>query len=383
MAALFPLRLALAFTGLTVMLTLLRGGGLSGANIWHKETKQYFLFYAAMCAGIPFAVHRGRTFDVAVTAYAVNILYFVMFLVHVNTWARFKRLLLVILVAAFVFSYFETTLGDFRLGRYVRSGSRMYDSNDVAFVGVSFLPFLLAVALGRFGKLSRTVASLVALSVVLLSLYTGSRGGFLGLVTFFVLFLGLPIPQVGRGRKMMLVACALVAALANIEKIDVDRFLTIASPQEDYNMSDEWGRKELWKRGIILFMGRPLTGVGADNFSEAIGTMRDQEGLIPKWQPSHNSFVQVLAETGMFGALGFFLLIVSCVKALNRLRRSDHSLTHADMGILPGVLQVGFIAQLVSAFFLTQAYSILLTLSFAVATSLSAIADRGREPPRA
>ena len=382
-AALVPLRPALGLTVLTLLVTAIRPAGLNFAAAWRKETKLYFVFYAAMCAGIPFAIHRGRTFDVAVMGYVVNMAYFVMFLVHVNSWERFKRVLLVIMMAALVFCFFETTLGSFRLGRYFIRGGTMYDPNDIAFVGVSFLPFFLVIVLAKFGSLARIAASLGVLFTILLALYTGSRGGFLGLAIMFVLFLGLRIPQVGRGRKLMMAAVLAVVTLVNIDKIDVERFQSIASPGEDYNAYDEWGRKEIWKRGIILFLYHPLTGVGADNFSEAIGTMRQEEGLIPKWQPSHNSFVQVLTETGMFGIGAYVLLIVACLKGLNRLRRAESSVTHQELGVFPGILLIGFIAQLVSAFFLTQGYSIFLTLSFAVAASLVAIADGSREPMRA
>lgn len=382
-SALVPLRLALVFTGLTALLTIGRGTGLNAASVWCRESKLYFAFFAAMCAGIPFAVHRGRAFDAVVMGYIVNMMYFVMFLLHVNSWARFKRVLMIIMVSALLFAYFETTLGDFRVGRYYRESSTMYDSNDVAYVALSFLPFLLSVGLGRFGTVTKGTATLGALSLILLALYTGSRGGFLGLAVMFVLFLGLRIPQMSGWRKLLMVAVLLLVAITNADKMNVERFMSIVSPGEDYNMSDEWGRKELWKRGIIVFLHHPLTGVGAENFSEAIGAMRSEEGLIPKWQPSHNAFVQVLTETGIFGFSAFVLLIVACLKGLNRLRRTDFSATYSEIGALPGILQIGFIAQLVSAFFLTQGYSIFLTLSFAAASSLTAIAGERREALRA
>src|SRR5690606_20151216 len=110
-----------------------------------------------------------------VMGYLVNMVFFAMFLLHVNTWARFRRMLLVILAGALMFAYFETTLGDFRGGRYHRLGSMMYDPNDVAFVVISFLPYVLGVVLGIFGGLTKGVAGVGVLSLILLNLYTGSR----------------------------------------------------------------------------------------------------------------------------------------------------------------------------------------------------------------
>jgi O-antigen ligase len=101
--------------------------------------------------------------------------------------------------------------------------------------------------------------------------------------------------------------------------------------------------------------------------------MRVQESEIPYWQAAHNSYIQILTETGAFGGIAFVALILACLKTFNGFRRDPGSLQHVGLHVLPGMLLIGFMSLLVSAFFLSQAYSIPFTLFFALAASLKRI----------
>jgi O-antigen ligase len=250
----------------------------------------------------------------------------------------------------------------------------MFDPNDVAYVELALLPFALCVLLGRFGTLGKLMALASALLGVLVALYTGSRGGMLGLLTFILLFLSLRLGSVTAVHKTALLAVLVVAALLNIEKINVERYLTLTNLGEDYNLSDEWGRKDVWKNGLLIFLRDPLTGVGPNNFAQAIGESRKARGLVEKWQAPHNSFVQILVETGIFGAVAFGLLISACLRTFWRLHHLKDPTGTDELPLWGGALFVGFVGQLVSAFFLTMGYSVFFTLFFAISTSLRLIA---------
>jgi O-antigen ligase len=206
-----------------------------------------------------------------------------------------------------------------------------------------------------------------------LTLYTGSRGGLVALTTMFVLFTVLRTAKVRMWHKAFLLLTLVGLAWFNLDRINVERYRTIGNLGQDYNLSDEFGRSQLWQRGFQIFLRHPLTGVGADNFGEAVGTMRSQENVTPYWQAPHNSYVQVLAETGLFGTVTFVALIVTSMATFNRLRRNAAGASR-DFTALPGLLFVGFCALLVSASFLTQAYSVFFTLYFAVAGAVPVIA---------
>jgi O-antigen ligase len=156
----------------------------------------------------------------------------------------------------------------------------------------------------------------------------------------------------------------------NSQKINIDRYRTLGSIENDYNFQ-AGGRTDIWKRGITLFTMHPLTGVGVDAFPKALGDMRAAEqNTLPRWQAAHNAYILVLTETGIAGSAPFLGLIIVCLLTFNRIRRSSASIEDKDLAALPGLLFVGFAAQLVAAVFLSQAYSMYFTLAFAMSGAL-------------
>jgi O-antigen ligase len=379
MPGLVPFRPALVCTVLTLMVTWARSRVPAQELLKLRETRLYLLLYAAMIGSIPFSVYRPDSFEVVILQYIVNIVFFFLFLVHVTTLARFKRVATVLALSLFIFTLFGFVNGEFVEGRY-STGGLMYDPNDVAFVELSLLAFAVWILIGPFGVVLRALALAAVLSGILLTLFTASRGGLLGLVIFFLLFLWIRVPTVGKSFKAIVAAAILVAVVVNTDKLNLDRYRTLTSIEDDYNF-EEFGRADIWERAIRLFLARPLTGVGVNGFPAAIGTMRQDEKLLPRWQTAHNSYLLILTETGIIGGGAFVLLIFTGLKTFNRGRRAGSSFENTDLASLSGLLLIGFIAQLVAAMFLSQAYSMFFTLAFALSGALNRMADRGQTVP--
>ena len=380
--ALASLRLAIVFTALTSLVTMFRSGQESGSSPFRlRETKLYLSFFIVMVVGIPFSVYRRGSFEFVILVYTANVAFYFLFLAHVNTLDKLRRIVFILVLSSLIFTLAGLLQGEFRDGRYF-TGSTMFDPNDTAFVELSFLCFGLCVLLGTYRKLSKALALVSVLASVILALYTGSRGGLLGLATMILAFMLLRIPKIEKSHKVtMLVVVGLVLA-ASFSKLNVERYLTLSDLDNDYNASDEFGRSQIWARGFQLFLQDPLTGVGVREFSKAIGDMRQTEGkVIPEWQAPHNSYVEVLTETGLFGILAFLSLILTCLGTLNALRRSPGSLGESPPSPFPGILLIGFMAQLIGAMFLSQAYSMAFTLFFAASAAMKQIASaRALEP---
>ena len=374
-------RPAVLFTALTVVTTLLLRQPSESGVFRMSETRIYLWFYAAMVVGIPLGIYARRSFDFVVTAYVMNVIFFLLFVHHVNSVARFKRVVVTLAFAAVTFALLGLAYGDFFSGRYA-TVSTMFDPNDVCFVVISLLPFPVAVLLGPYSTITRLLALVGAGAGVLLALYTGSRGGLLGLTTFLLLFLVMRIPGVGKPRKIILIVALVAAAAMNTEKINLERYLTIGELSEDYNAVEETGRATIWKRGMAIFAAHPLTGVGADNFQEAIGTWRRERDMRPLWQSAHNSYVQVLTETGILGASAFLALIVTSVATLISLTGRARLLIGSGLEAVAPVFLTAFIAQLFIAFFLSQGYSVLFVLVFAATAALRRITEPLTDPSR-
>jgi O-antigen ligase len=380
LAFLEPARPALSLTILTTLVTALAGFG-DRAGWRTKEAKLYLAFFVILCLGIPASIYRRASFEFLILGYVTNVAYFLLFLVHVTSLERLKRIVLVIALATLAFNLVWIGGGGFRSGRYMGGGA-MFDPNDTAFVEVSLMSFGLCVVLGRYGCLAKLLSLASVLLSLLLSLYSGSRGGAIALAVWVLLFLTVRVANVSKVRKILIVAAGSALAFVNADKINVERYMTIFSLEEDYNVSDEYGRTDIWKKGLAALADSPLTGVGADCFSEAIGMERQRLGGPGKRQTAHNSYVQVATESGVFGAAAFLLLVGGCVGNFNRVRRR-RDLAGGEFATHATLCLVGFGGLVTAAFFLSQGYSTLFTLYFAVSASLRWISTEAAAAPAA
>src|SRR5262249_40234189 len=119
---------------------------------------------------------------------------------------------------------------------------------------------------------------------------------------------------------------------------------------------------------IKVFMERPLTGVGAGQFKNY-----NPPGRRERWRETHNSLLQVAAETGIFGLLAFSFLIYRTANAATLTRRMlkrptsagaqpalDAVLPSADRASLYAhtvAMTAGLVGWFVAAMFASVAYS--------------------------
>ncbi|MBW4049140.1 MAG: O-antigen ligase family protein [Proteobacteria bacterium] len=149
------------------------------------------------------------------------------------------------------------------------------DPNDLGLLFVAVLPMACYLC-ARAGFLGR-LFWLAGVALLLYGIYlTNSRGAFLAVMVIagvYVwhkrgLFSALVLGTVGMMGLMMLPTRA--------QDIDVDD-------------PSAFGRVDAWYEGLHMFRTHPLFGVGAGNFTDY------------NYLTAHNSFVLVLAETGLFG----------------------------------------------------------------------------------
>jgi O-antigen ligase len=374
--ALAALRPAFVLTFASLVLAVVQNQGGDTSPFRRRETKLFLFFVAAMMVSTPFGIYPRRSFEYLV-GYVVNVIFFLLFVHHVHSVARFKQIVLTLVITALAFATLGLSQGEFYDGRYA-TVSTMFDPNDLGFVVISLLAFPLIALLGRFSIGSKLLAMVAVMCGLLLVLFSGSRGGLLGLATFLLLFLVLPVSSVGKPRKVLIIVVLAAVTVLNADKINVERYLTIREIGQDYNVTDEEGRAMVWKRGLDIFRMHPLTGVGVENFGEAIGTVRLEMNERPRWQAAHNSYLQVLAETGILGSFAFLALLISSLSTLLTLARRRQALAGTGLESVPVLLLVGLVAQLVTAFFLSQAYSVLFCLTVAVPAALRHLAQSAK-----
>lgn len=262
----------------------------------------------------------------------------------------------------------------------------MYDVNDLALHLNMCIPMILYFSVSSRRKWAR-IALWGLLGVFAVSiLMTQSRGGFLTLG-----MLGIVALVRMRGASIWMRAFPFAFLLVTyplLPEATQARLKTLFSPKDDYNFESEEGRIEIWKRGLGYVAARPIVGVGNSNFLTAERTIsaRSREDNFGG-KVSHNSFVEVAAETGIPGFLLYVAALIATVVTAFRLardlaRRKDA--VSQDAGAVASALGISIFCFFIGGFFLSMAHMQFLMTLLATVAGLNALTlrqQRLEQPP--
>ena len=206
-------------------------------------------------------------------------------------------------------------------------GSAWGDSNGVAAVFVMFLPVALAkLYTSENRKAYWRAAGIVAIMVALI-VCTKSRGGLVGLVVAVAAYAFFA----GNVRKIVVAAVLmLLAAMPFATEAYLERMKTMQS-SETLDGSGK-SRLVLWEAGLMVFADNPLFGTGFLTYPQAKMEYKhrflDLDEEFHSWvfreeakKVTHNTYIQILSDCGLFGAVPFMLLISGAVLSGMRARR--------------------------------------------------------------
>ena len=143
------------------------------------------------------------------------------------------------------------------------------------------------------------------------------------------------------------------------------------------------GRSDLWRVGWQVFTGHPLIGVGIGNFQiveahyvltpgsiSRIAYITDVPYLV------HNTYLQLLAETGVIGLLAFALAVCACMRATWRAAVAFEARGRPEYADLARAVLMGTIGMLVAMFFITDGDDTRLWVLLAIGPVLLSAASR-------
>lgn len=242
-----------------------------------------------------------------------------------------------------------------------------FDANDLALYLVTIMPFIFTRLLVSSKKVKLLLFPLVAVFLFGIIL-TGSRGGFLGLLTIVLTMLVQKFPKNDGNyikrfsiKKILLISLAAIIMYQLAPDTYWDRISTMLNPSDDYNVDDERGRIAIWGQGLDMVMQYPW-GVGVAVFASAQGML-----MGGYYQTAHNSLIQIAGELGVLGLLLYLLLFLTVVKDLKKLSKNNSSNVPIHIKYNALGIRVGLFAFFVSSFFLSQAYSPLLYVLYILA----------------
>lgn len=339
------------------------------------QTKTYTYLVVAMLLSVPFSYYPGGSIS-EIFGYSAVVISFFLFYQLADSLERLRMLLLSYCAgtAAYaVFMSFPESTGNARM-----SFGSMFDPNDMAFYLISIFIFNLAFISKDNSRVIRLLAGISFLICSIVILQTGSRGGlisFLAVIGCLLLTRHRAV-KISMVKRMALLAAVLVSALSL--NTDFERYKTLSDLKNDYNITDETGRLSIWKTGIGLMLAHPVTGVGLGRFPEAVGLDRERRGLdSARWQTAHNSLIQIGAEVGVAGLLLFCLLSCRAYKIFGRIAEQSRNDALAQISRMA---RIGFLGHLLSAMFLSQAYSVYWAFYIALSAVLGNLFSREAHP---
>jgi putative inorganic carbon (hco3(-)) transporter len=202
-----------------------------------------------------------------------------------------------------------------------------------------------------------------------------SQAGYLALVAV----MGVALLVSGPVRRQVLVAVAVFALLTTAYYTFVTQPTAITTLTSEENTG---ARESLWKVGTKVFVDHPIAGVGAGNFvvvernytASNIDLPRIDQ--IAKGELVHNSYLQVAAELGIVGLLGFLAILASALAASFRAARVFAVTRDRELELLSLGLFLGTLGMLIAYFFATNQYEKQLWLMLALGPASLAIARR-------
>jgi O-antigen ligase len=298
----------------------------------------------------------------------------------VLTWKEFKRVMVVMGLAAVV----NVLTGRFFMSEvYERltmgaASTSIGNSNDYAAHMILVLPFLLWVVLNPKRGVVFRLGALGAISYgVYMILATGSRGG---LVALIVAFLFIMFRSPGRQRLGIIIAgvVGLLSLPAVVSPQTLRRVLTFSanSDMQEAVESQEI-RQYTLKKSIEFTVTHPIFGIGPGQFRNYEGKTSRQEGKHGAWLETHNTYMAAMADCGIPAGIAFMLGVASTFLLLNRVyRQARGDPKYREIAAAALCMMTSMVGFAVAITFLTKAYWFYLPAMTGLAIALNFAAQR-------
>jgi O-antigen ligase len=322
----------LALLGLTISILLYRRKIASGGWV----SAGMFLFLGIALLSRLWSTWPEHSSEVTADLIKYVAIYFVMLNV-LDSPSRLRMMMLTIVGAALI-----PTVGAIKgyiLGEYLVEGNRAAwisifgNPDDLAYYLTAATPMALALREMTQSKFQRALL-LLTVGLYGAAIFLGaSRGGILTLAAVVLIWW---VRELRRGRIGAWVLIAITAALLFVPTHVWSRTKTLTDYREDTSaMGRIWTTQAGWK----MFLTAPWGGLGAGTFAMNYPSYAppDAETDIAAMAP-HNSFIQVLAEDGLFALAAYLLAIGAGFYLSRRHGEGDDPLAAGAAGIQGAIL---------------------------------------------
>ena len=261
-----------------------------------------------------------------------------------------------------------------------RLTSTIRDPNVLAAILVGGFSLAGAAILALRGLTGPRLAASVAAALCVSALFlTGSRGG---IICFGVALL-VAVLIAGRWRAKLALIAVLIAGgslayFALYAPPEIRERLGNATQGE---IEQQEGRFTLWAVGWRVVQEDPVIGIGAGNFKEVAvehvlepGTVFRTDRVIDNPGGVHNTYLQLLTETGVIGLALYLAIVLSSLAAGLRAARTFERIGDWRMEIMARGTVVAMTGVLAANFFISQDSGKVLWLLLALGPALLGVA---------
>ena len=245
------------------------------------------------------------------------ILLFYLIVNNLRTPKQVERIFIPVFLAA-AFVSIEGILENWGLGVLVTRGERppeifsfLGNPNYIAQYLITVLPLSIILSVFANSKVKKTLSALVSAILIFCLFLIFSRGAWLGFLVS-LMFLGfiLPLPKL-----KLRISAKWVIPLLLIVVLLVSYFVLTTQQFQQELFRRIPARIINWKTALLMIRAHPILGSGIGNlyfvlpryllpqFHEILPMQRIAE--------SHNDYLHIWAETGIFGLLAFLWLIIA------------------------------------------------------------------------
>lgn len=291
----------------------------------------------------------------AVTLSRLDKIFFFYFLacLCIDTEKKAKYLFIVMLASFVYLTYWANSqywaghwTGRLHGPAPLAGGGMYYDQNNFAMAFVVAQPFIWYFGANCGSKLLRVSSWLLVLLSWNAIFLTGSRGGFLGLLTTIFL---LVLRSKRRVLGFALIPLFLVVFVREAGPVMTKRVFSL-DHYEVHASAEE--RLHAWAAARRMIIAHPITGVGLASFGPAFPYYSDHHP-----REAHDTFFQITAESGLGAGLMYLLIVYTLISSLwkngSKLKRSQSRGEYSVLLMLNEATMIGFTGLAVCSIFLS------------------------------
>ncbi len=307
---------------------------------------------------------------------------FVLIYNVINTYKEFKIFIYIILFGVFFNAYEYINSPVFQRGRaFLLSTSVAGDPNGLSMLIVYTLPLIIALIIINKSKIMKILLMYFTLVMMIALVIAKSRGGFVALVTVFVMTL-MEVPGIKKKIFYIVLFTMIIIPFYHryVGKDYIWRMEEIIYQDKDPTGSIE-DRKLNMLYALDYTLKNPISEYGIGNHSYMLAERKGIEYTVPQRftgaNIAHNIFLQVGADLGFIPMIFYLLFILSIYAKLidTSIKLKGRKGVAKEIYIVNKALRISLVGFLAGAFFLPVAYRFFLFYISGLCVSLNRVAS--------